>query len=69
VCRPDSGIVGCDAYIDSFLFVDQTQGMDEEWTDDENHEDLTIYEGKRRNRITDEEFMKNLVRYPTQHIG
>lgn len=50
-----------------YSVVGQTQGLDDEWTDDENHEGLTIYEGKRRNRVTDEEFMKNLIRYPPLH--
>lgn len=39
------------------------QGLDDEWSEDEDQEALTIYEGKRRNRISGEEMMTSLIRY------
>lgn len=39
------------------------QGLDDEWSEEEDQEALTIYEGKRRNRISGEEMMSSLIRY------
>lgn len=38
------------------------QGLGDEWSEEEDQEALTIYEGKRRNRISGEEMMSSLIR-------
>lgn len=42
------------------LYLDQ--GLDDDWSEEEDKESLTIYEGKRRSRVSGEEFMTNLIR-------
>lgn len=48
---------------DRLLLLCIDQGLDDEWSEDEDQEALTIYEGKRRNRISGEEMMSSLIRY------
>lgn len=45
------------------LLLCLVQGLDDEWSEEEDQEALTIYEGKRRNRISGEEMMTSLIRY------
>lgn len=48
---------------DEIITVFLDQGLGDEWSEEEDQEALTIYEGKRRNRISGEEMMSSLIRY------